>query len=63
MKQGSSAMIRWSDDDYQTYSKGRPVDLSAAQARLRRCGKFRRRAFELIHIGSLPVQVSAFEIE
>jgi hypothetical protein len=63
MKQGSSAMIRWSDDDYQTYSKGRTVDLSAAQARLRRCGKFRRRAFELIHIGSLPVQVSAFEID
>ena len=63
MKQGSSAMIRWSDDDYQTYNTGRPVDLSAAQARLRRCGKFRRRAFELIHVGALPVQVSAFEIE
>jgi hypothetical protein len=63
LKQGSGAMIRWSDDDYTTYNKGRRIDLSAAQSRLRRCGKFRRRAFEVIHIAALPVQLSALEIE
>jgi hypothetical protein len=63
MKQGDGAMVRWTDDDYVTYTKGRRIDLSAAQARLRRCGKFRRRAFELIHIEDLPVQLSAFEID
>lgn len=62
-KSGDSAMIRWSDDDYVTYSKGRTVDLSSAQARIRRLGKFRRRAFELIHINPLPVQIAAFELD
>ena len=56
-------MLRWSDDDYTSYNKGRRINLSDPQARLRRCGKYRRRAFELIHIVSLPVQLAALELD
>jgi hypothetical protein len=63
LKQGGGAMIRWSDDDYTTYKYGRRVDLSAAQAVVRRCGKYRRRSFEIIHIRPEHVQVSALELD
>ncbi|HNC91904.1 MAG TPA: hypothetical protein PL000_23525, partial [Anaerolineales bacterium] len=49
-KVDSEAMLRWSDDDYQSFSKYRRVDLSAEQSKLNRCGSFRRRAFELRHV-------------
>ena len=62
-KQGSEAMLRWSDDDYATNSACRPVDLSSAQARIRRCGAYRRRSFEVLHIADLPVQLEALELD
>lgn len=62
-KQGGEAMIRWSDDDYASNSACRRVDLSADQARIRRCGKFRRRSFELLHVAALPVQLTALELD
>ncbi|CAB4172430.1 hypothetical protein UFOVP935_12 [uncultured Caudovirales phage] len=61
-KQGDQAMLRWSDDDYKSNSSCRPVDLSSEQARIRRCGAFRRRSFELLHIADLPVQLESLEI-
>lgn len=63
LKEGGECMVRWSDDDYTTFSKGRRIDLTDPQARLRRCGKYRRRAFELVHISSLPVQLAALELD
>lgn len=62
-KTGGLAMIRWSDDDYTTYSAFRPVDLSSEQARITRCGSFRRRSYELRHVGNSPVQVSTLELD
>jgi hypothetical protein len=62
-KNGESAMIRWSNDDYTTNSAFRTIDLSSDQARLSRCGSFRRRSYELRHVGNAPVQVSALELE
>lgn len=59
---GGEAMLRWSDDDYQTSSSCRPVDLSSEQARIWRCGAFRRRSFELLHIADLPVQLESLEL-
>ena len=61
-KEGAEAMLRWSDDDYATNSSCRPVDLSSEQARIRRCGAFRRRSFELLHVANLPVQLESLEI-
>ena len=39
------------------------VAYGAENARLRRCGSFRRRSFELMHIGESAVQVSALELD
>jgi len=62
-KVDSEAMLRWSDDDYQSFSKYRRVDLSAEQSKLNRCGSFRRRAFELRHVADTTIQLSALEID
>lgn len=62
-KTGGNAMLRWSNDDYSTNSTFRTVNLSSEQARLSRCGSFRRRSYELRHVGNSPVQVSALELE
>lgn len=62
-KVDSTAMLRWSNDDYATNSAYRLVDLNAEQSRITRCGAFRRRSFELRHNGNAAVQLAAFEIE
>jgi hypothetical protein len=62
-KVDSTALVRWSDDDYNTFTTYRPVDLNAKRSQLRRCGDFRRRAFELRHTGDQAVQLAALELE
>lgn len=62
-KVSSTAVVRYSDDDYATYSNFRPVDLSAAKSDIRRCGKFRRRAFEVLHVKNALLRLEAIEIE
>lgn len=61
-KSDSVALVRWSDDDYTTFSTYRRVDLSATRSQLRRCGDFRRRAFELRNSADAPFELSAFEL-
>ena len=55
-------MVRWSDDDYATNSWCR-AGSGAENARLRQCGSFRRRSFELMHVGESAVQVAAPELD
>lgn len=55
--------IRWSDDDFATATKFRQVDLADDEPRLRRCGAFKRRAFEVKHIGNTAPIFEALEIE
>ncbi len=62
-KVSSTAVIRWSDDDYATYSNFRPVDLSITRSRIRRLGNFRRRAFEILHLKNALLRMEALEIE
>lgn len=62
-KNGGLAMVRHSDDDYETNSAFRFVDLESARPALRRLGSFRRRSFELRHVGDAPVQVASLELE
>ena len=57
------AAIRWSDDDFATATKFRPVDLSDDQPNLRRCGAFKRRAFEVMHTGNSAPIFEALEID
>jgi hypothetical protein len=54
--------VRYSDDDYQTWSNPRVVDLSG-RARLLNLGSFRRRAFEFTTEDDKPIRLSAIELD
>lgn len=58
-----TAYVRWSDDDYQTYSTFRVVDLSKDLPQILRLGAFRRRALEIKHIGNTAPKWDAIELE
>jgi len=62
-KVSSTAVIRYSDDDYATNSVFRPVDLSATRSKIRRLGNFRRRSFEILHLKNALLRLEAIEIE
>jgi hypothetical protein len=58
----ATAYARYTNDDYQTYSKYRPVDLSAQRSQLYRNGRGRRRAYEIINYDDAPIRLEAMEI-
>jgi len=62
-KIASYAMLRWTDDDYVTYSKFRTIDLDLERSRTRRLGNFSRRAFEVLHVKNANFRLEALEIE
>lgn len=62
-KLADTMMIRQSDDDCNTFSAYRPVDLSLERPSLRRLGKFRRRTIEGRHIGNTSPRIEALEME
>jgi hypothetical protein len=62
-KISTSALIRYSDDDYATYSKFKPVLLSIDRPRVRRSGMFRRRAIEVLHVGNALFRMQAVNVE
>jgi hypothetical protein len=61
-KVDATAYVRYTNDDYQTYSKYRPVDLSAQRSQLYRTGSGRRRAYDIIHYDNTPLRLEAMEI-
>ena len=54
--------IRWSDDDYQTWSNSRSLDLTT-RPYTKACGVFRRRAFRLQHSTNAAFRAQALEID
>jgi hypothetical protein len=62
-KVASPLALRYTDDDFETYSPYRTVQLDAERARLRRLGKYSRRAFELIHVNNTALQLEALEVD
>ncbi len=62
-KVSSHAVIRWSDDDYATYTNSRVIDMSIERSWLNRCGQFSRRSFEVLHVENTAFRVEALEIE
>ena len=62
-KVSANALVRWSDDDYTTYSKYRIIDLSINRSKTRRLGQFNRRAFEVRVTDSVSVRLSNIELE
>ena len=57
------AMVRHSNNDSQTLSAYRPVDLSTKVPRLRRLGSFERRSLEFRYVGNNPLCIEALEPE
>jgi hypothetical protein len=61
-KADGTAYVRYSNDDYQTWSKYRAVDLAAQRSQLYRNGRGRRRAHEIINYDNQPIRLEAMEI-
>jgi hypothetical protein len=61
-KVAGTAHVRYTNDDYQTWSKYRPVDLSDQRSQLYRLGRGRRRAYDIINYDNLPIRLEALEI-
>lgn len=55
--------VSWSDDDYQTFSTARNVDMSLITPILSRCGQFRRRALKLEWIQNAPMRLQKIELD
>lgn len=51
-KNTGNILMRYTSDDYTTYSVYRPMDMSSVYPRLNRLGNFRRRAYELRYTGN-----------
>lgn len=54
--------VRWTDDDYKTWSAWRDVDLSGEWPALSRCGYGRRRAWNLKQVQEQPLRLESLEI-
>lgn len=59
---GSIMRVRVSDDDYQSWSNFRTLDLSKKRAYIMDCGTFRRRAYHFRHACNTPLRVKAVEL-
>lgn len=61
-KVDGDAWVRYTNDDYQTWSKYRSVDLSAQRSQLYRTGRGRRRAYDIINYDNQPIRLESMEI-
>jgi hypothetical protein len=55
--------ISYSDDDFQTFSTGRNVDISKYENKATRWGKFRERAWKISYSGSSPIELDALVLD
>lgn len=58
----SLCTLYWSDDDYQTWSTGRDIDLYLEQPETRALGRFRRRAFKMYYTQNEPMRFKGLEV-
>jgi len=49
--------VSFSDDDYQTFSTPRDIDLNGPRNQLRRCGSSRRRIWKMFHQDNTPLRL------
>lgn len=60
----SNMDISWSDDDYQTFSTTRSVDMSSNRPYINNCGKmYRRRAYRLVNTAPSGQRLEAIELD
>lgn len=60
---GSSLLVRSSDDDYQTWTNFRQVDLGSPEPYLTECGTFKRRAHNFRHQSNTAFRLQAVELQ
>ena len=60
---GSILQIRWSDDDYRTWSSYRQLDLGQKKPRLDNTGTFRRGALNLRHQSHTRFRIRAVDFQ
>lgn len=62
---GSSPLllnVKWSDDNYETFSSGRVIDMSKPRPALVNMGYFRRRAFKFTTTSDVPMRLEGMEL-
>lgn len=60
---GSILKVRCSDDDYQTWSNYRTVNMNLKKPNLTNCGTFTKRAYNLHHESNTPFRIQAIEVQ
>jgi hypothetical protein len=55
--------IQYSDNDYQTFSAARGVDLSVSRSQAYGFGQSRRRAFKFTHQSNNPLRLVSMELQ
>jgi len=55
--------IRFSDDDFKTFSQFRQVDLNQKRPSLTNCGTFRRRAYHMHHNAPYSLRLEGVELD
>ena len=59
----ATIQLRWTDDDYQTYSNPVSIQLNQELASVRRLGGYRRRAFEFSNSENYPIRMWGYELD
>jgi hypothetical protein len=59
----SYALLRYTSDDYQTFSAWQDVNLNTTKSQVHRLGQGRRRAFDLLHADNVPLRLEYFEVD
>lgn len=60
---GSYLQIRRTDDDYESWSNWRIVDLSIKKPKLTNCGTFIKRAYHIRHTSDTPFRIRSLEVQ
>lgn len=61
--EGSTAQVRYTGDDYETWSKWRKIDLGMKRPMLTDCGTFTKRAYHIRHIADTPFRIRAIDVQ
>lgn len=59
----SNVMISWTDNDYQTFSTPRSVDVSQEYKQLYALGRFRKRAYNVTYSDNFPMRMQGLEFD
>lgn len=61
-RENTLVFVRYTGDDYKTWTKYRSADLSLRRSVLHRLGQDRRRAYELRHTDNTPLRLETLEL-